>query len=86
MLKDKVYVNNPHSLWEQKENMQQEIPVISRQLCRVSRNICSRCDTCTEAEGQHFETLLSTVVGHTIGGKQAAYNQLLLLCYAGSLP
>jgi hypothetical protein len=58
-LKDKVYVNKPHSLQELKENIHQEIFVIQRQqLCHVSRNIFSRCKAGIEAEGQHVKTLL----------------------------
>jgi hypothetical protein len=39
MLKDKVYVNNPHSPRELKENIQQEISIITRQqLCYVYKN------------------------------------------------
>jgi hypothetical protein len=78
-------LNNSHSLREPKENIQREISVIPRQLHCVSRNIFSRCDTCTEA-GWHFETLLWTVVDHTVEGKMAVNNWLLLLCYVESLP
>jgi hypothetical protein len=58
-LKEKVYVNNPHSLEELQENIRHEISTIPvQQIGRVSRNIFSRCEACLEAEGRHFETLL----------------------------
>jgi hypothetical protein len=37
-------------------------------------------------EVQDFETLLSTNVGHTVRGNQAANNWLFLLLYAESFP
>lgn len=58
-LKDRVYVNSPHSLQELKENIQREIAdVSSAELRHVWRNIFRRCEACLEAGGQQFETLL----------------------------
>jgi hypothetical protein len=44
---------------EMKENIRKEISVIPRQqIHHVSRKTFSRCETCTDAEGWHFEILL----------------------------
>jgi hypothetical protein len=52
-----MYVNNPHSLEQLKENIRHEISAIPvQQLQRVSTNIFSRCEARLEAESIHFET------------------------------
>jgi hypothetical protein len=58
-LKEDVYVHSPHSFGEFQENIMHEISTIPvQQLQRVSKNIFSRFETCLEAEGRQFETLL----------------------------
>jgi hypothetical protein len=70
-LKDKVYVNNPHTLDELKDNIRVEISDITREeLRRVAGNIFSRCEACLQAEGRHFEILLQDTVG-SVSGKPA---------------
>jgi hypothetical protein len=59
MLKEKVYMNNPHSLEELHSNIRHEISAIPvKQLRRVSGNIFLLCEGHLEADGRHFETLL----------------------------
>jgi hypothetical protein len=57
--------SNPHSLSELKENTQQLISFIPRQLQCVSRNIFSQDVRQKQKVGACFETL----VGHTAEGK-----------------
>jgi hypothetical protein len=61
--KDEVCVNDPHSLWEWKENIWKEISLVPKQLCRVTRNIYG-CEAFIQAGGRHFEALLWTTAGH----------------------
>jgi hypothetical protein len=56
MLKDKVYVNNPHTA---EENIRRVISSISQeQLRRVFQSVLTRCEACLQAQGSHFEHLL----------------------------
>jgi hypothetical protein len=49
-LKDKVYVNNPHTLDELKDNIRVEISHITREELRhVAGNIFRRCEACLQA-------------------------------------
>ena len=58
-LKNKVYITNPHTLDELKQNIRKEINVISEaELMRVNANFLRRCRRCIDAEGQHFQHLL----------------------------
>lgn len=58
-----VYINNEHSLYKLKDNIQIETANISRQeLPHVSRNISSRCQACLEPGSQHVITLLQNKV------------------------
>jgi hypothetical protein len=58
-LKEKVYINNPHSLEELQANIRHEISAVPiQQLRRVSVNIFSLWDACLEAEGLYFKILL----------------------------
>jgi hypothetical protein len=85
-LNDKVHANNPHPLREMKENILQEISVIPRQICRVSRNIFSRCEAYTEAEVRNFETLLGTKAGHAVWGKAGSEQSDSPAPICGKLP
>jgi DNA polymerase II large subunit len=59
MLKDKVYVNNPHTAEELRENIQRVISCISQEeLRRVFQNVLTRYEACVQAQGSHFEHLL----------------------------
>jgi hypothetical protein len=63
-LKDKVYVNNPHTPDELKDNILVEISHYTREkLRRVAGNIFRKCEACLQAEGRHFEILLWDEVG-----------------------
>jgi hypothetical protein len=58
-LKDKVYLNNPHTLVELKQSIREIISSI--QVCElelVSNNIFKRLEVSLRAEGRHFEHLL----------------------------
>jgi hypothetical protein len=56
MLKDKVYVNNPHTAEELKENIRRVVSSISQEeLLRVFQNVLTRCEACLQAQGIHFE-------------------------------
>jgi hypothetical protein len=62
LLKEKVYMNNPHPFEERKENIGHEIyTILVQQLCHVFRNTLSQYEACLEAEGHHFKTILYTV-------------------------
>lgn len=79
-------MNNPHPLQELNKSIWQETSIIARwQLLHVSTNIFSRCET---AHKQKVGTLrlLLTKVCHTVWGKWAVNNGLLLIHHAGSLP
>jgi hypothetical protein len=85
ILKDNVYVNNPHSLWELKKNIQEEMSIIPTLNFAVRlETFFSRGEACIEA-GQHFKALFWTKVGHAGRGILAANNRLLLL-YVENLP
>jgi hypothetical protein len=58
MLEDTVYENISDSLRELKENKWWKISVIQRQFHCVSEHFFSRCETCRDAEGQNFKTIL----------------------------
>jgi hypothetical protein len=52
MLKDKVYVNNPHTAEELQENFRRVISNISQEeICRVFRSVLTRCEACLQAQG-----------------------------------
>jgi hypothetical protein len=56
MLKDKVYVNNPHTAEELKENIRRVVSSISQEkLRRVFRNVLTRCEACLQAQGIHLD-------------------------------
>jgi hypothetical protein len=56
MLKNKVYVNNPHTAEELKGNIRRVVLSISQEkLCRVFRNVLTRYEACLQAQGSHFE-------------------------------
>ena len=55
-LKSKVYMKNPHSLEELKQNIRYEIVAISEnELLRVAEQVFRRCTSCQIAQGYHFE-------------------------------
>jgi hypothetical protein len=59
MLKGKVYVNNPHTAEELKENIRRVISIIyQEELRQVFRNMLTRCEACLQAQDSHFEHLL----------------------------
>jgi hypothetical protein len=58
-LKGKVYSNNPHTLVERKQSINETISSIEvSELKLVSNNILKRLEACLRAEGRHFEHLL----------------------------
>jgi hypothetical protein len=58
-LKDKVYSNNPHTLFEPKQSIRETILSIEvSELKLVSNNFFKRLEACLRAEGRHFEHLL----------------------------
>jgi hypothetical protein len=69
--KDNVYVNNPHTLDELKDNIWFEISNITREeICRVAGNIFRRCEAYLQAEARHLEIVLQNKVGF-VSGKPA---------------
>ena len=58
-LKEKVYVNNPRTLQELKDNIRNEVNLISiDELQKVSQNMFTRCGVCIREGGRHFQHLL----------------------------
>jgi hypothetical protein len=69
--KNEVYVNNPHTLDELKDNIRVEISHITREeIHRVAGNIFKRCEACLQAEGRHLEIILKDKVDF-VSGKPA---------------
>jgi hypothetical protein len=58
-LKDKVYLNNPHTPDELKQSIRETITSMeASELKLVSNNIFKRLEAFLRAEGRHFEHLL----------------------------
>ena len=58
-LKQKVYANNPHNLYQLKENITNAIRRITREeLQAVSANVVKRAQKCIDVNGEYFQHLL----------------------------
>ena len=59
-LQQRIKFTNPHTLDELKQNIRTEINAISEaELIRVNAYFLRRCHRSIDAEGQHFQHLLS---------------------------
>jgi hypothetical protein len=57
-LRDKVYISNPRTEKELKENIRKEVENIpAEQLQRVNQNLLRRCEDCLYVQGQYFQHL-----------------------------
>lgn len=67
-----VYMNNPHSFKEVRENIRKKKRANISRLDprRVSKHFFGRCEACSEAVGRHLKTVLWKEVSLNAGEKQ----------------